>query len=118
MLSRVLCVLSLALPAFACGDSTGGTGDCVQGDAPSFTEVDFSSCTHCHDSSKSGADRQAAPDSVNYDNYDDAKQNASQGAARVDNSSSPMPPATSDGPALSAEAKAQIIDWANCGTPQ
>ncbi|MCA9716339.1 MAG: hypothetical protein KC468_16830 [Myxococcales bacterium] len=95
------------------GGDTGG-GDCANGDAPSFTSIDWSSCTHCH--SSSAADRQAAPVDLNYDDYNSASAKGTRTAERVMDGT--MPPTTSDGPALSAEAEAQIIDWSQCGTPQ
>jgi hypothetical protein len=112
-------ILSLALaPGFALDacDSGDGGGDCGDAGAPSFTEIDWSSCTQCHDSALSGDARQGAPDTLNYDEYASANAKSSQTASRVGDGT--MPPTTSDGPALSAEAEAQILDWANCGAPQ
>ncbi len=107
-------VFAPALALAGCDGGGDGDGDCEEGDAPSFSSIDFSSCTHCH--SESAADRQGAPTSLNYDDYASASAKGSRTADRVNDGT--MPPASGGGPELTAEAKAQMIDWAQCGTPQ
>ncbi len=105
-------------------DTTGGSDSDSDSDTmgvdcsnvPSFADMDWSACTHCHDSALSGDDRQFAPMSVNFDNYADASMQADRAMSRVD--AGTMPPANSDGPELTQEAADAIILWASCGTPE
>ena len=105
---------ALALAGCDSGGDGDGDGDCDPADAPSFNSIDWSSCTHCHASD--AADRQGAPTDLNYDDYASASAKGSRTADRVNDGT--MPPASGGGPELTAEAKAQMIDWAQCGTPQ
>ena len=107
-------VFAPALALTGC-DGGDGDGDCDPADAPSFNSIDWSSCTHCH-SSDMTVNRQGAPVGVDYDDYASASAKGSRTADRVMDGS--MPPTDGGGPALTEEAKAQMIDWAQCGTPE
>jgi len=93
-------------------DTTGV--DCSA--VPSFSDIDWGACTHCHDSSLEGDARQFAPMTVNFDTYTDAADKADRAMSRVD--AGTMPPASSDGPMLTQETADQIILWASCGAPE
>lgn len=95
-------------------DSDTSGVDCSA--APSYSDIDWSSCTHCHDSALEGDARQFAPMTVNFDTYTDAVMKADRAMSRVDMET--MPPASSDGPMLSQETADQIILWASCGAPE
>ncbi len=97
-------------------DSTSDTDGPDCSSVPSYGDIDWGACTHCHDSSLSGDARQFAPASVNFDTYDDAVMSADRAMARVD--AGTMPPANSDGPELTQDVADQIILWASCGTPE
>ena len=94
---------------------------------PTWTEdvrpILMSNCARCHTDPPIGE----APGYLRLDRYDNwdlddgttvvgAAAVAPNVAARVE--AGTMPPANSDGPELTEEAKAQMIDWAQCGTPQ
>src|SRR5688572_22067721 len=73
-------LFTLLLGLAACGDKYGR--DCSSVGPVTYAQVQEvfdAHCTRCHSSTLTGGDRQNAPASVNYDNYDDAKANAVDG---------------------------------------
>lgn len=124
---RWLTSLCLVAALAACGgeDDEGGGGggekdlpevDC-SGDIPTFDEVSAFSevCTGCHSTSLSGSDRNGAPTSINWDDYDSARANAEEGAEAVFEGE--MPPAGA-GATLTNAQKEELYLWALCGTPE
>jgi uncharacterized membrane protein len=90
--------------------------DCDAADVPSFSEVSaFDVCTNCHNSSLSGPDRNGAPSSYNFDEYDSAAEHAADIVTQV--SRGFMPPVNS-GFALTAQEKEELYTWAECDAPQ
>lgn len=90
--------------------------DC-SGAIPTFDEVTAFSevCANCHSTSLSGDDRNGAPTTINWDDYDSAKANAEHGVEEVFEGE--MPPEGS-GETLTAEQKEQVYLWGLCGTPE
>jgi uncharacterized membrane protein len=83
---------------------------------PTFSMVTaFSKCVVCHDSMKTGAARQKAPNGYNYDMYASAVDEAKYAAHEVYEGE--MPPRTS-GITLTEQEKRVLYEWALCGTPQ
>jgi uncharacterized membrane protein len=93
------------LPAVVCSSVT----------VPKYSEMTiWSICTSCHAASKTGAARNMAPDTVNFDTHAAASASATRAAIRVNAGTMPPP----GGPMTpSAEQKAALINWASCGTP-
>lgn len=114
--SRLLVVSSLLCAACGGEDDDGlPSVDCDAEPTPGFDEVTaFDKCTACHSSSLSGASRQSAPSSINFDNYDSASQNADLAVKAVNRGA--MPPPSSNESLTSAEEEA-LQRWALCGTP-
>ena len=94
--------------------SGGGTPvDCQAITVPKYADMTaWSKCTNCHSTSLSGPSRAGAPAGINFDKYDDAVMDADLAKSEVE--AGAMPP----GGGLSADEKAQIVDWASCDTPQ
>lgn len=72
-------------------------------------------CMNCHDSGKTGGDRNGAPTSVNFDTYAAALAKADRGNTRAQ--AVTMPPSLS-GLSLTAEQLATFQAWLNDGTPE
>lgn len=87
--------------------------DCSS-DVPTFAEVSFAACTGCHASDLSGAARNSAPSSVNFDDYEAARASAARAVDAVQRGA--MPPAGS-GSTLSDAEKQELYRWGLCGTP-
>jgi len=105
---------SIALSAvFTACNSGGSQVDCKAVSVPKYADMTaWAKCTNCHSSSLSGASRAGAPSDINFDKYDDAVMDADRAKSEVE--AGAMPP----GGGLSADEKAQIVDWASCDTPQ
>jgi uncharacterized membrane protein len=98
--------------------------DCSQVTPPSYAEVaqfqamasatDAPKCTLCHSSTATGAARQEAPTTVNFDTYDAAKSAALQAAIEVNVGA--MPPVDAHY-SLTDTERTQIFNWTMCGTP-
>jgi hypothetical protein len=103
--------------AAGCGgeDSSLPTVDCKAQAIPTFANVKLLSdtCSGCHASTLTGADRSGAPATINFDKYDDAKAHAEGAVSEVYGGS--MPPG---GGELPADQKQELYLWALCGTPQ
>ncbi len=101
---------------------------CAGNDEPTLPAIDCSTatvqkyseltiwpiCTNCHASTKTGAARNMAPETVNFDSYNSAKASATRAAIRVNIGTMPPAGGTST---PSAEQKAALVNWAQCGTP-
>lgn len=88
--------------------------DCEVVTPPQFADVALlDSCTGCHSSTLTDADRNGAPVDVNYDTYEDAVAGAEHGAEAVN--AGIMPPG---GGTLTEEDKQAFYAWALCGQPQ
>ncbi len=104
----------------ACDSGGDGDGDgdlpevdCDNSNVPSYADLAaINSCTGCHSSDLSGADRAGAPEGVDYDNHADAMRNAESGAREVFAGRMPV------GSTLGAGDKEEFYLWALCGTPQ
>lgn len=83
----------------------------VVGYADMRSNIFEETCLNCHSSDRSGAARNGAPSSVNFNTYELAYANASRGNARVQ--AGTMPPAG----ARTGEQKALFQDWVNLDTP-
>ncbi len=111
----------LALAADACEDDDGGDdghGDTSEecADAPGYDDVEiFATCTMCHSSTLTGADRNGALATVNFDTYAAAMTSASRGLERVEAGAMPPP---SSGLSVSAQESEQLEQWILCGTPE
>lgn len=105
----------------ACGDkidpltapSNGGNG----GPMTATYEQDIKPileqyCVTCHSSALSGAQRNGAPTSVNFDTYELAVANSERANFRI--SARTMPP----GGELPSELRATFQEWVNNGTPR
>ena len=112
--------LGVALIAMGCGggDDTEASPevDCSSASVPGFMDVSaFGVCINCHNSGLSGPDRNGAPSSYNFDQYDSASEHAADIVKQV--SSGFMPPIKS-GYTLTAQQKEQLYAWAECGAPE
>ena len=118
----VTCLLLVAALA-ACGseDEEDEGADLPEvdcsGDVPAFDEVTAFSqvCADCHSTTLSGDDRNGAPSTINWDDYDSAKANAEHGAEEVFEGE--MPPEGS-GATLTEAQKEEIYLWSLCDTPE
>jgi uncharacterized membrane protein len=105
---------ALLLPACGGEDEGGPNVDCGSVTVPKFAEVTaFAKCTTCHSAALTGTARVGAPAGINYDNYADAKANATKGMDEVYEGSMPL----AGSPALTEAEKTQIYNWASCDTP-
>jgi uncharacterized membrane protein len=138
MSMRLACSTLVALGSLACAEPSpntsvpyssgdgdyGGSGyagtitpaapanmDCV-GAIPTFDQVTaFAKCASCHASTKLGADRHAAPASVNFDSAAAADAHGDQAVNLV--KAGVMPPPSS-GLSLSQAEKEQLYEWVMC----
>ncbi len=69
-------------------------------------------CVSCHDSGKSGPQRNNAPIGVDFDNYESARQSSQKANLRIQAGS--MPPSGS----LSKEEKSLFQTWLDQETPE
>jgi hypothetical protein len=99
------------------GDDSGDSRDpvdCSTGAIPTFSSLDFSTCTGCHSSELSGSARDGAPSDINFDVYASAKTHASHAVSEIDEGA--MPPSSLPKP--SQAVVDAIARWAACGTPE
>lgn len=90
--------------------------DCATEIIPGYTEVRaFDVCTNCHSSEREGLNRNGAPPSLNFDTYEGAAPAAPRMVTQVSMGNMPPPPS---GFSLTAEEKAELFVWAECGTPE
>jgi mono/diheme cytochrome c family protein len=92
----------------------GNTIDCDSGAVPTFASLDFSTCTGCHSSERSGAARTGAPSDINFDVYATAKTHASHAVEEIEEGEMPPP----SRPKPSQAVVDAIAKWAACGTPE
>jgi hypothetical protein len=119
---RWVASLCLVAALAACGsEDEDEEGDALpevdcSGEVPTFDEVSAFSdvCTDCHSTELSGAARNGAPSSINWDDYDSARANAEHGAEEVFEGE--MPPEGAG--ELTNAQKEQLYQWALCGTPE
>ena len=110
------CVLSIGLTqVLACGDDEGEEElpdvEC-SGTIPDYEDVAaFDKCTTCHSSDKTGAQRNEAPEDVNFNTESAAKAHAEEAAHEVYEGE--MPPKGS-GLTLSESEKTDLYKWALC----
>jgi uncharacterized membrane protein len=116
--ARAIGILGAALGLAACGggDDGDGNGGDPCSDAPAFVEVTaFQVCSNCHSSTKEGAARNGAPDSINFDTYAGAAPNAGRAASQVRQGK--MPPPASDF-SVTSEQRSTLEKWSECGAPR
>lgn len=101
------------------GESTEVDCSTVKG----YSEIQgaLAKCTTCHHTALTDlmqrGDPPYAPLEYNYDTYDEAKKFPDKlSATLVEDAAKPMPPATD--PQLTAQEHADLLAWAECGTPQ
>jgi uncharacterized membrane protein len=128
MKNAVCLVCVLALQAFGCGEkldprpAKGGESTGGDGGIDTVVEVVYSSnvatikpildtyCIECHSSELSGADRDGAPQGIDFDTYEGAVANAQAGNNEIQ--SGGMPPS---GDGLTAEEKRLFQLWLDTG---
>lgn len=89
--------------------------DCSIG-VPTYAEVSaFTVCTNCHSTTKTGGERNGAPEQVNFNTYEAAKSRAGDIVRLV--SANAMPPPDS-GFSLTPQQRHDLLEWAQCGTPE
>ena len=126
LLATAAC-LGLATTVVACDEAEDDDGDesavpmidCETVTVPTYTNVALlNTCTNCHSSELTTRDeRQNAPTAVNYDTYDAAVLNSTQGQREV--AAGTMPPSDVAGIPLPTEAQKQdFYAWVQCGQPQ
>ncbi|MBL4635732.1 MAG: hypothetical protein JKY56_17860 [Kofleriaceae bacterium] len=71
-------------------------------------------CLECHDSAKSGADRKNAPNTINFDTFDLVKTHISAAKRRAGVASTMPPSSATSTPAVME--RADLVEWADCGT--
>lgn len=132
-MSRLAYTTLFALLGFACAEpspnssgpySSGGGNygrtmapvkpanqDCA-GDIPTFAQVSaFAKCASCHASTKLGADRHAAPSTINFDS---AAAADAYGDLAVDLVKAGIMPPPSSGVSLTQAEKEQLYEWVMC----
>jgi len=123
MLNRLLAAVALVGAAVAsigvgCGDDTaaGGGTDCATATVKGYSELTsaFAKCITCHDSSlMTPTERQSATPNFDYETYDLAKAFPVQIREQIEDDE--MPPAGL--PPFVGTEKADMLAWADCGTP-
>ncbi len=105
--------ITLSAAVTACGGGGGSQVDCKAITVPKYAEMTaWAKCTSCHSTTLNGPSRAAAPPNITSDKSDDGVMDADLARSEVERGA--MPP----GGGLSADEKAQIVDWASCDTPQ
>jgi uncharacterized membrane protein len=94
-------------------ENEGNTPDVdCSGDVPAYADVKiFNTCSMCHSSKLSGADRMEAPKDINFDTEAGAEAHAMKAVSEVNGGD--MPPADS-GLKVTADEKAALYKWALC----
>jgi uncharacterized membrane protein len=110
----VLILAAAALVSEACGPTCKTPKSPPSYAATVEPDIVIPKCQTCHSKKKSGAARKAAPDSTNYDTYDEMLAIYKTAMERVDSTSQPMPP-TSENIPLTAAEKEEFDQWALCG---
>ena len=119
---RTLMLLALVgTLGFALGCKSGDDDDAEQsnmldvdcsGNIPAYADVKiFDTCSMCHSSKLSGADRMEAPKDINFDTEATAEANAMKAVSVVNDGD--MPPRDSDLKVTTAE-KETLYKWALC----
>lgn len=122
MIRLSLLTLSLALTfsVAACDDDGEDNPNPNACDTSTLTYDNFGKqffdnfCVECHDSAKSGADRNGATASINFDTLELVKTSISAAKRRAGDATS-MPPASAMMTPASQE-RADLVEWADCGT--
>lgn len=110
----LLSAVAVPLLLIGCGEDVPAI-DCDTTDVPAYAEVSiWPSCTNCHASTLTGADRMGAPEGVDYDTYEAAVANADAAVEEVAEGKMPYP----DGSGVSEEEKQSLYAWVECGTPE
>lgn len=114
-----IAMLMFVLCLGACGSDEEDalpTVDCKSDAAvPTYSQVEaFTTCTACHSSTLSAANRKEAPADINFDTYEGAKAHAQKAVSEVFGGA--MPPADSK-LTISESAKDNLYRWGLCGTP-
>ncbi len=89
-------------------------GDCPDGSTIAWADASAAletNCVRCHDSGKSGAERQAAPEGVDYDGRENAMAFPDLTWARIADGSMP------NDADYSGDATV-LWEWYSCGTPE
>ena len=117
-LAALAAVLGAACGGDDSGSGGGGSGVCsVSCDGvPKFADLNWSLCTSCHSSDASVRSQQGVPADSDYTTYEGASKRAEDVAARVNDTSLPMPPNGSAAP--SAAEKEAFTKWGCCDAPQ
>lgn len=103
----------VSLMGFGCSNDPAPDNVDCSGTPPSFEQVTaLSKCTSCHDSSKTGSARMAAPPDINFDTAAAAEAHANKAVSEVVKGD--MPPRNS-GVTLTDTEKQQLYEWAMCG---
>lgn len=87
--------------------------DCDQVDVPTYAEVTmWPDCVNCHASTLTGANRQGAPEGIDYDTYESASALAYLAAVEVASGTMPFTGTVTE------EQKQSLYAWALCDTPE
>ena len=106
----------------ACGGDKGADSAVVEpvdcAEVTNWTTVGapfiYTWCTPCHSETLTGADRQGAPEGVDFATLEDAQAYADRIEARVFAESNPMPPAGG----VPEEELEAVAEWLDCGMPE
>jgi len=89
--------------------------DCNTVTVPTYSEVTiWPKCTSCHASTLTGDARNDAPEDVNFDTYEAAKEHAEKAVEEVFEGKMPEP----DPSIITEEEKQSLYAWGLCGTPE
>ena len=113
-LSLALLAAAVSLAGACSSESSTPEVDCTM-TVPTYAQVSLLSsvCSTCHSSEKTGAARNGAPTTINFDTFATAKANAGKGVEEVFGGS--MPP---NGVAVDEAMKTAFYKWGLCNTPQ
>ncbi len=114
-----LLTLALTFSFAACGEdedppATGLNCDTSPLTYDNFGKQFFDICLECHITTNSGADRKGAPSTINFDTFELVKMNISDAKRRA-GSASTMPPSSAT-TTPSTQERADLVEWADCGT--
>ena len=94
-------------------DETVPVVDCAAVEIPSYSALEIlPSCTNCHATTLTGANRQGAPPEFDYDTYEVAAYTAMPAAIEVHAGAMPFTGVVTE------EEKEDFYAWALCGTPE
>ena len=110
-------IMLIIFNAAGCGEKTDPLSSLVSGESTityvrEIKTILDQHCLPCHSTSKSGAQRNGAPITINFDTYELAVANIERANTRIQ--AGTMPPTGG----LDTEIRTTVMDWLATGTPR